>query len=231
MATEGPFYPDHLPLDHDNDLIVLGDNLTPAIEQITHLERCGSSAGDGSPVKDATVEIWQCDANAVYHRIPPTAPRRRNRWSKNFQGSRNVHHGLEGGVPRFRDDKAGLVSKPPLAAHPRQGRSKGTRRSSFPRSSSGGTPGTKDGVFQGVSEADQQALVMADFTPIPESKTGEVACTFDLILGRTPMSGKDGAAVPGPPRVSPPGPPPGERGPEGGWARARTASAPSLRAV
>ena len=35
--TEGPFYPDRLPLDTDNDLIVVGDSLTPAVGEITHL--------------------------------------------------------------------------------------------------------------------------------------------------------------------------------------------------
>ena len=29
--TEGPFYPDKLPLDKDNDLIVVGDSTTPAV--------------------------------------------------------------------------------------------------------------------------------------------------------------------------------------------------------
>jgi protocatechuate 3,4-dioxygenase beta subunit len=33
--TEGPFYPDHLPLDTDNDLIIVNDNLTPAVGTIT----------------------------------------------------------------------------------------------------------------------------------------------------------------------------------------------------
>src|SRR5215813_8449973 len=35
--TEGPFYPDKLPLDTDNDLIVVNDGLTPAGGEITHL--------------------------------------------------------------------------------------------------------------------------------------------------------------------------------------------------
>ena len=35
--TEGPFYPDRLPLDTDNDLIVLNDALTPATGEVTHL--------------------------------------------------------------------------------------------------------------------------------------------------------------------------------------------------
>ena len=32
--TEGPFYPDRLPLDTDNDLIVVNDNLTPAVGRL-----------------------------------------------------------------------------------------------------------------------------------------------------------------------------------------------------
>src|SRR5436853_7919762 len=62
--TEGPFYPDRLPLDTDNDLIVVNNSLTPAVGEITHLT--GRVLGPtGSPVRDATVEIWQCDANQV----------------------------------------------------------------------------------------------------------------------------------------------------------------------
>ena len=35
--TEGPFYPDRLPLDTDNDLIIMTDGLTPAVGEVTHL--------------------------------------------------------------------------------------------------------------------------------------------------------------------------------------------------
>ena len=33
--TEGPFYPDKLPLDTDNDLLVINDSITPAVGAIT----------------------------------------------------------------------------------------------------------------------------------------------------------------------------------------------------
>jgi len=36
--TEGPFYPDHLPLDQDNDLIIIGNSTTPAVASM-----CGST--------------------------------------------------------------------------------------------------------------------------------------------------------------------------------------------
>src|SRR5881409_1156844 len=63
--TEGPFYPDHLPLDTDNDLIIVNDSLTPAVGQITHLSG-RILDGRGDPIRDALVEIWQVDNNGVH---------------------------------------------------------------------------------------------------------------------------------------------------------------------
>src|SRR5438874_6882781 len=63
--TEGPFYPSRLPLDTDNDLIIINKSLTPAVGTITHLTGRVLSTS-GSPMKDAVVEIWQCDAKGVY---------------------------------------------------------------------------------------------------------------------------------------------------------------------
>src|SRR5512138_934555 len=63
--TEGPFYPDHLPLDTDNDLIIVNDSLTPAVGEITHLSgRILDQRGD--PLRNVLVEIWQADNNGVY---------------------------------------------------------------------------------------------------------------------------------------------------------------------
>src|SRR5947207_12281479 len=63
--TEGPFYPDHLPLDTDNDLIIVNEHLTAAVGQITHLTGRILDAS-GSPVRNALVEIWQADGHGVY---------------------------------------------------------------------------------------------------------------------------------------------------------------------
>src|SRR5437899_5645156 len=63
--TEGPFYPDHLPLDTDNDLIIVNDALTPAAGAITHLSGRILDAR-GAPIRNALVEIWQVDNNGVY---------------------------------------------------------------------------------------------------------------------------------------------------------------------
>src|SRR5690242_9985861 len=64
-TTEGPFYPDKMPLDTDNDLIIINDALTPAVGTITHLSgRILSPTGE--PLRNAFVEIWQVDSTASY---------------------------------------------------------------------------------------------------------------------------------------------------------------------
>ena len=82
--TEGPFYPDRLPLDTDNDLLIINDKITPAVGEITHLT--GRVLGpDGSPVRNAVVEIWQCDANQVYLHSGDSGSKL-SQQDKNFQG-------------------------------------------------------------------------------------------------------------------------------------------------
>src|ERR687889_398251 len=63
--TEGPFYPDRLPLDTDNDLLVVNDAITPAVGEVTHLSGRVLDAS-GQPLRNAVVEIWQCDRNGAY---------------------------------------------------------------------------------------------------------------------------------------------------------------------
>src|SRR5438874_7392455 len=82
--TEGPFYPDRLPLDTDNDLIIVGNSATPADGEITHLTGRVLDV-NGSPLKGLTVEIWQCDAHAVYLNSRDSVPKAQQR-DKNFQG-------------------------------------------------------------------------------------------------------------------------------------------------
>src|SRR5688572_28385260 len=80
--TEGPFYPDRLPLDTDNDLLIINDKITPAVGDITHLTGKVLDAR-GKPVRGAVVEIWQCDHNGAYlHSDSGNAEKR----DGNFQG-------------------------------------------------------------------------------------------------------------------------------------------------
>src|SRR3954466_7573636 len=80
--TEGPFYPDKLPLDTDNDLIIVNDQITPAVGEVPHL---GGRilAARGEPVRNALVEIWQVDGKAVYLHTADSSHKSRD---TNFQG-------------------------------------------------------------------------------------------------------------------------------------------------
>src|SRR5215204_241436 len=79
--TEGPFYPNKLPLDTDNDLLVINEGITPGVGEITHLTgRVLDSRGE--PVRNALVEIWQADGKGVYLHTRDNHAQR----DANFQG-------------------------------------------------------------------------------------------------------------------------------------------------
>src|SRR5271170_3579713 len=81
FVEEGPFYPHKLPLDTDNDLIIVNDAITPAIGEITHLSGRILDVM-GTPLRNATVEIWGVDHDGVY-----LADRgNRTKFDANFQG-------------------------------------------------------------------------------------------------------------------------------------------------
>ena len=180
QQTEGPFYPDHLPLDTDNDLIVINDETTPGLGQITHLTgRILDAKGD--PVKNAVVEIWQCDNNGAYLHTKSGNGEKRD---GHFQGFGRFLSSRQGEY-YFRTIKP--VPYPGRTPHIHfavkiRGRDKFTTQCYIQ-----GHPGNdKDGVLQGVKDPAGRTALMANFQPIPESKTGELAARFDIVLGFTP---------------------------------------------
>jgi len=180
--TEGPFYPDKLPLDTDNDLIIVGDSLTPAIGEITHLTgRVLTPAG--SPVKDAVVEIWQCDAKEVYLHTADSIPKAAQR-DKNFQGFGKFATSAKGEY-RFRTIKPVPYPGRP-APHIHFKVKKGDRTLLTSQFFVRGHPGNdRDGIAR-VGNVIDRELVMVDFKPVKESKVGELSAVFDIVLGRTP---------------------------------------------
>lgn len=181
--TEGPFYPDHLPLDQDNDLILVGDSLTPAVGEVTHLTgRVLTAAGE--PIAGATVEIWQCDAKQVYLNSKDSGPKAKQQ-DKNFQGFGKFETASTGEY-RFRTIKPVAYPGRP-APHIHVKVKKGGRELITTQIMVRGYAGNaRDGVYGGVRDLVDRELVLADFTPIKGSKAGELAATFDVIVGRTP---------------------------------------------
>lgn len=185
--TEGPFYPDKLPLDTDNDLLVVNDALTPAVGDITHLTgRVLSAAGE--PVRGVVVEIWQVDNKGVYLHSADSGRRQRD---TNFQGfGRCATSGK--GEYYFRTVKP--VPYPGRTPHIHVRVKKGNRELLTTQIFVNGHPqNNRDGIFRAIRDPLERELVLADFKPIKDSRLGELAANFDIVLGVTPSDAPEAA--------------------------------------
>jgi protocatechuate 3,4-dioxygenase beta subunit len=178
--TEGPFYPDKLPLDTDNDLLVINDAITPAVGEITWLSGRILDA-QGKPMRNALVEIWQVDNNGAYLH---SKTGNREKRDKNFQG-----------FGRFITGSTGEYLFRTIKPVPYPGR---TRDVHFAIKARGhekfttqcyvrGEPKNEsDGVLKGIHDAKARESVIVPFSPLKGSKIGELAARFDIVLGWTP---------------------------------------------
>lgn len=177
-TTEGPFYPDKLPLDTDNDLLVITDNITSAVGEISHVT--GRVLGvDAAPIRNCLVEIWQCDHEGAYlHSGTSNAENR----DKNFQGYGRFLTDSEGRY-YFRTIKP--VAYPGRTPHIHFAVSRGRERLLTTQLFVKRDPGNdRDGIYQSLG--DRKDAVTAEFAPMPESKIGELAAQFEIIVGQTP---------------------------------------------
>lgn len=180
--TEGPFYPDHLPLDTDNDLLVLNDSLTPAVGEVTWLSGRILDAR-GEPMRNTVVEIWQCDNNGAYLH---SKTGNKEKQDANFQGFGRFVTGSTGEY-LFRTIKP--VPYPGRAPHVhfkiKQSNKDLLVTQCYIKGHSGNA---MDGVWKNIKDAKQRDSVTIDFLPLKGSRIGELTAKFDLVLGFTPQS-------------------------------------------
>jgi protocatechuate 3,4-dioxygenase beta subunit len=181
LLTEGPFYPSQLPLDTDNDLVIVGDRLTLAVGEITHLSGRILSAS-GEPLRNALVEIWQVDGNGAYlHPGSANADRR----DANFQGYGRFETDSRGRY-RFRTVKPVPYPGRP-APHIHFAISRNGRRIYTTQMFVNGHPGNRrDGIFHEIEDPLARETVLVDFKPIDASGSRELAAEFEIVLGFTP---------------------------------------------
>jgi protocatechuate 3,4-dioxygenase beta subunit len=192
--TEGPFYPDKLPLDTDNDLLIINDSITPAVGEITHLT--GRVLGPtGEPMRNALVEIWQCDNGGAYIHSKSGNKDKRD---SNFQG-----------YGRFLTDSKGQYYFRTIKPVPYPGRTphihfavtNSSKRVLTTQLFIKGYPqNERDGIFNRAGEA--RHTVEGDFKPLEGSTAGELAVNWDIVAGLTPEDRKQdrGTKVPAPKR-------------------------------
>jgi len=171
--TEGPFYPVKFPADVDNDLLRIGGG-EPAQGEILHL-RGHVRDVIGRPVRDAQVEIWQCDHRGVYRHPRDSGFARLDR---NFQGYGRTVTDADGGY-EFRTIKpVPYTGRTPhihfAVAAPGRPRLitqmylAGERRN--------------DGDFIYRRLGDAQSLVTVTLQPAAGTEPGILAASFDIVL-------------------------------------------------
>ena len=180
--TEGPFYPDKLPLDTDNDLIIVNDAITPAVGEVTHLTGKILDAR-GEPMRNALVEIWQCDNLGVYLHTGDSGHKKRD---GNFQGFGRFMTGSTGEY-YFRTIKP--VPYPGRTPHihfkiKHQGKEALTTQCYI----KGNPQNEKDGIYRGIKDPKAKEAVSIDFTPMKNSRIGELTANFNIVLGLTPQA-------------------------------------------
>ena len=179
--TEGPFYPDKLPLDTDNDLLILNDSTTPGIGEVSWL---GGRILDarGEPIRNALVEIWQCDSTGVYLHTRSGGDLAKR--DKNFQCFGRFLTGSTGEYV-FRTIKP--VPYPGRAPHIHMAVKRKGRKELVTQCYIKGHPGNeKDGVWKSIRDEKARASVTIPFDPLKGSKAGELAARFDVVMGITP---------------------------------------------
>jgi protocatechuate 3,4-dioxygenase beta subunit len=181
--TEGPFYPDRLPLDTDNDLIVVNNSLTPAVGEVTHLS--GRILGaNGSQIRNATVEIWQVDNHGSYLHTRGGNPNNQGRRDANFQGFGRFLTGTSGEY-YFRTIKP--VPYPGRTPHIHfKVRTRGQRDFTTQCYVRGEERNSRDGILRSIRDQRARESVIIEFAPLPGSRAGELQARFDIVLGFTP---------------------------------------------
>jgi protocatechuate 3,4-dioxygenase beta subunit len=180
-VEEGPFYPPKLPLDTDNDLLIVNDSLTPAVGEIAHISGRLLDA-KGEPIRNATIELWEADTAGVY-----LADRSRQaKFDAHFQGFGRFLTGSTGEY-YFRTIKPTRYAGRPAPHVHFKVKMKGREPWTTQLFVKGDPGNQQDRIWRGIGEQRARDSVTVDFAPIKGSRAGELAARFDIVLGATPQ--------------------------------------------
>lgn len=198
-ATEGPYYPDHLPLDQDNDLLQIQGNAAQAVGTVAEFGGRLLNA-DGKPVQEATIELWQADNNGCY--IHSRGTQRGKERDPQFQGYGKIVTNDKGEY-RFRTIKPELYTGRTIHWHIAV--KQGDKRMLTTQLFIAGVPqNDRDGVLRSMGTEEQRLSVIREFKP-KSADSQELVGTWDIVLGKTPEEAEQrGGRGPGGPSGGPP---------------------------
>ena len=175
--SAGPFYPEELPLDDDNDLVHVAGQDKPARGRVTDLSGRLLDV-NGHPLAGMRIEIWQCDANGRYRHPRENAQRPMD---PGFQGFGHTSSDAEG---RYR-----FLTIRPV---PYPGRTPHIHVAVYPPGErpfvtqlyvAGEASNDNDFLYRRVP-AESRHLVTAAFEPTV-SEQAELQASWDIVLGIT----------------------------------------------
>ena len=191
VTGDGPFYPDRMPLDTDNDLLIINDGITRAVGEVTHLTG-RLFAENGEPVRNAFIEIWQADLHGSYIH---TEGRNDGKIDAHFQG-----------YGRFLTDSEGryyfrTIKPVPYtllgqfrAPHIHFAVSKAGRRIMATQALvKGHEANARDLITRRLDDPSVIDTLMVEYRPLPGSALGELTANFDIRLGHTAQELEDGS--------------------------------------
>ena len=206
-ATEGPYYPDHLPLDQDNDLVQIAGGKAASLGTLASFGGRLLNA-DGKPVSGAIIELWQADNNGCY--IHSRGVQRGKERDPHFQGYGKIETNAKGEY-RFRTIIPGLYTG--RTRHWHIAVRQGTKRMLTTQLFIAGEPqNERDGILRNMGTEAQRLSVIREFKPI-SADSKELTATWDIVLGSTPAEPEGRGPGGGPPRGERNGRPPGNVNP------------------
>lgn len=179
--TLGPFYPDQLPLDGDNDLVRVDGQTAEARGIRVHLHGSILDAG-GRPLAGARVEIWQVDANGIYLH---SRGGDRQRLDPGFQGYGRFTTAADG---RYRFRTIRPVPYPGRTPHIHLA----VTLPGMPRFTTqcyvhGEPLNQRDGLLNAIRDPRLRELLVVPFVPVSGQADEQIA-RFDVVLGITPSA-------------------------------------------
>jgi protocatechuate 3,4-dioxygenase beta subunit len=170
----GPFYPLEPPLDDDNDLTRVRGAAAPAQGRITDLQGRILDL-DGRPIRNARVEIWQCDARGRYHHPhdqgPPPDP-----------GYQGFGHSVTDAEGRYRFRTIRPVPYPGRTPHIHYAVFAPGQPAFTTQLYVAGEPRNDADFLYRSIPVEQRGRVLAEFAPARGGRA-ELAARFDLVLG------------------------------------------------
>jgi protocatechuate 3,4-dioxygenase, beta subunit len=174
--TEGPFYPVSFPTDMDSDLVRVQGRAAQALGQVAHV---GGRVLNrrGEPVRGATVEIWQCDANGVYNHPRQPGLQRRD---AAFQGYGRAQAADDG---RYSFRTIRPVAYPGRTPHIHfKVHAPGAGRLTTQMYIAGERQNASDGLLNAIRDRAARESVIVRLDPAEAVEPGALKGTFDIVL-------------------------------------------------